>query len=37
VTAHISAMAVCFYFRFRNGKWKTMRVIEPVAAMDKAL
>jgi MATE family multidrug resistance protein len=33
VTAHIVAMAVCFYFRFRTGKWKTMRVIEaaPVA------
>jgi MATE family multidrug resistance protein len=28
-TAHIFAMAVCFYFRFRAGKWKTMRVIEP--------
>ncbi len=28
-TAHIFAMAVCFYFRFRAGKWKAMRVIEP--------
>ena len=28
-TAHIFAMATCFYFRFRTGKWKTMRVIEP--------
>jgi MATE family multidrug resistance protein len=27
-TAHILAMAVCFFLRFRNGKWKTMRVIE---------
>jgi MATE family multidrug resistance protein len=27
-TAFIFAMAVCFYFRFRTGKWKTMRVIE---------
>jgi len=27
-TAHIIAMAVCFFFRFRSGKWKTMRVIE---------
>ena len=27
-TAHILAMAVCFFFRFRAGKWKTMRVIE---------
>jgi MATE family multidrug resistance protein len=29
-TAHICAMAVCFYFRFRSGKWKSMRVIETV-------
>jgi MATE family multidrug resistance protein len=28
-TAHIFAMAICFYFRFRSGKWKAMRVIEP--------
>jgi MATE family multidrug resistance protein len=28
-TAHIFAMAACFYLRFRHGKWKTMRVIEP--------
>jgi MATE family multidrug resistance protein len=28
-TAHIFAMAVCFYLRFRSGKWKAMRVIEP--------
>ncbi|HSQ57400.1 MAG TPA: MATE family efflux transporter, partial [Gemmata sp.] len=27
-TLHITAMAVCFWFRFRSGKWKTMRVIE---------
>jgi MATE family multidrug resistance protein len=27
-TAHIFVMAVCFYLRFRAGKWKTMRVIE---------
>ena len=27
-TAHIFAMAVCFFWRFRAGKWKTMRVIE---------
>jgi MATE family multidrug resistance protein len=32
-TAHIFAMAACFYLRFRAGKWKAMRVIEaPVAA-----
>jgi MATE family multidrug resistance protein len=28
-TAHIFAMAFCFYLRFRSGKWKSMRVIEP--------
>jgi MATE family multidrug resistance protein len=28
-TAHVFAMATCFFFRFRTGKWKTMRVIEP--------
>jgi MATE family multidrug resistance protein len=28
-TAHIFAMAACFYLRFRTGKWKAMRVIEP--------
>jgi MATE family multidrug resistance protein len=28
-TAHIFAMATCFYLRFRGGKWKTLRVIEP--------
>jgi MATE family multidrug resistance protein len=28
-TAFILVMAVCFYFRFRAGKWKSMRVIEP--------
>jgi MATE family multidrug resistance protein len=27
-TAYIFAMAVCFYLRFRSGKWKSMRVIE---------
>jgi MATE family multidrug resistance protein len=27
-TAHIVAMAICFYLRFRSGKWKAMRVIE---------
>jgi multidrug resistance protein, MATE family len=30
-TAHIFAMAVCFFFRFRSGKWKAMRVIEAAA------
>ena len=28
-TAHIFAMAACFFLRFRTGKWKHMRVIEP--------
>lgn len=31
-TAFICAMAVCFVWRFRTGKWKTMRVIEPDVA-----
>lgn len=33
-TAYIVAMAVCFYFRFRSGQWKGMRVIEQAPAMD---
>jgi MATE family multidrug resistance protein len=33
-TAHIFAMAVCFWLRFRTGKWKSMRVIEPGVADD---
>ena len=28
-TTYIIAMAACFYLRFRSGRWKTMRVIEP--------
>lgn len=28
-TAHIIIMSICFCLRFRAGKWKTMRVIEP--------
>ncbi len=31
-TTHIIVMSVCFWLRFRHGKWKTMRVIEPGAA-----
>jgi MATE family, multidrug efflux pump len=27
-TAYIVAMEICFYLRFRTGKWKSMRVIE---------
>src|SRR5262249_33674671 len=33
-TAHVFAMAACFYLRFRSGKWKTMRVIEQVPSED---
>jgi MATE family multidrug resistance protein len=33
-TAHIFAMAACFYLRFRTGRWKAMRVIE--AAIEAA-
>lgn len=29
VTTHIFVMAVCFWLRFRSGRWKSMRVIEP--------
>ena len=28
-SAHIIVMSVCFWLRFRSGRWKTMRVIEP--------
>ncbi len=28
-TAHIVLMSICFWQRFRWGKWKSMRVIEP--------
>lgn len=28
-TLHIIVMSVCFWLRFRHGKWKSMRVIEP--------
>jgi len=31
-TVYIVAMAVCFYLRFRTGKWKSMRVIEAAPA-----
>ena len=30
-SAHIVAMSLCFWLRFRSGKWKTMRVIESAA------
>jgi multidrug resistance protein, MATE family len=29
-TVYICLQAACFFVRFRGGKWKTMRVIEPV-------
>jgi MATE family multidrug resistance protein len=35
-TAHICAMAICFYLRFRSGKWKSMRVIESAKAVEAA-
>jgi hypothetical protein len=28
VCAYICIMGVAFYFRFRTGRWKSMRVIE---------
>jgi MATE family multidrug resistance protein len=31
-TAYILAMAACFFWRFRTGKWKSMRVIEAAPA-----
>ncbi|MDB5313019.1 MAG: family efflux transporter [Gemmataceae bacterium] len=33
-TAFIVTMAACFAWRFRSGKWKTMRVIEPGLGED---
>jgi MATE family multidrug resistance protein len=33
-TAYIFVMATCFYLRFRGGKWKTMRVIEPTPELE---
>jgi MATE family multidrug resistance protein len=35
-TAYIVAMSVCFFFRFRSGRWKTMRVIEAAPAIAGA-
>jgi MATE family multidrug resistance protein len=35
-TAHIVAMSVCFWLRFRTGKWKSMRVIEAAPAEEPA-
>jgi multidrug resistance protein, MATE family len=34
-TAYILAMAACFTWRFRSGKWKGMRVIEAAPALDE--
>ncbi len=36
-TTYIMAMAVCFYLRFRTGKWKSMRVIEPAVEEEELL
>ncbi len=36
-TAFIVVMAGCFAWRFRSGKWKTMRVIEPGLPEGEAL
>jgi MATE family multidrug resistance protein len=36
-TAHIFAMSVCFFLRFRTGKWKRMRVIEAAPTSDEGL
>src|SRR5262249_39969360 len=33
-SAHIIAMSITFFLRFRTGKWKTMRVIEPAVVED---
>ena len=34
-TTYIVAMAACFLWRFRTGKWKTMRVIEAIPIDEK--
>jgi MATE family multidrug resistance protein len=36
LTAYVFAMACCFYLRFRSGKWKSMRVIEPAIVATEA-
>ena len=35
-TAYILAMAVCFSWRFRSGKWKSMRVIETATEEEQS-
>lgn len=35
-TTHIFAMSICFWLRFRHGKWKTMRVIEAAPVEEPA-
>jgi multidrug resistance protein, MATE family len=35
-TAYIISMAVCFYLRFRSGRWKSMRVIEAAPSLNHA-
>jgi MATE family multidrug resistance protein len=36
VTAYVLVIALSFYLRFRTGKWKTMRVIEPDLTAEEA-
>jgi MATE family multidrug resistance protein len=36
VTAYVLVIALCFYLRFRTGKWKSMRVIEPDVSAEEA-
>ena len=36
-SAYIIALAFVFLFRFRHGKWKSMRVIEPICVEDPEL
>jgi multidrug resistance protein, MATE family len=33
-TLYIGVIAVCFFLRFRTGKWRSMRVIEPEVGPD---
>src|SRR5439155_1544078 len=36
-SAYIILLAVVFFFRFLQGKWKSMRVIEPVYVQEEEL
>jgi MATE family multidrug resistance protein len=35
-SAYVIALALLFLYRFRSGRWKTMRVIEPVLIVEPA-